>query len=163
MRITPAKVGFIVGFGAALGQALFKIIPPPAYGMCIACHVRDLVNWIIVKLFPIFYGGAFPGAPVSKTFPLLTIVGVLSGAFLAAKVNKEFRWKTMGITWQRPSIEFTWGMLVCIGALIMGGCPIRTTLKAAYLDITAMFGLVSLFIGVVLGCIVIRRLVKLTV
>ena len=163
MRLTAATVGFIIGFGAALGQAFFKIIPPPAYGVCIACHVRDLVNWLLVKTMPFIYGGKFFGAPISKVFPLLTILGVLIGAFIAAKVNQEFEWKTMRVTWQRPMLEFVWGVLVCNGALMMGGCPIRTTLKAAYLDITAMFGLVSLFIGVVLGCIVIKRLVRLSI
>jgi len=44
MRWTPAKVGFLVGFGAAIGQAFFKIIPPPAYGVCIACHVRLILD-----------------------------------------------------------------------------------------------------------------------
>jgi len=67
----------------------------------------------------------------------------------------------MRVWWQRPHVEFVWGMLVCIGALMMGGCPIRTTLKAAYLDLTAMFGLFSIFLGVFLGCKVIKHLVKL--
>ena len=162
MRWTAAKVGFIAGVGAVLGQAIFKVIPPPAYGICIACHVRDLVNWMIVKLFPGFYGGKFPGGPVSKNFPLLTIVGVVIGAFLAAKLNNEFRWKTMRVAWQRPWMEFIWGMLVCIGALTMGGCPIRTALKTAYLDITAAVALLSILIGVFLGCMLIKRLVKIT-
>jgi len=159
MKWTAAKVGFLIGFGAAIGQALFKIFPPPAYGICIACHARDLTNWIIFKIFPNFYG-KFIGAPISAKFPLLTIVGVIIGAFLAAKINKEFQLKTMRIWWQRPKTEFFWGMLVCIGALMMGGCPIRTTLKAAYLDITAIFGLISIFVGVILGCKLIKLLVR---
>lgn len=162
IKWTPAKVGFITGVGAVLGQAVFKVIPPPAYGICIACHVRDLVNWIVTKLSPAFYGGQFPGGPVSKNFPLLTIVGVVIGAFLAAKVNREFRWKTMRVAWQRPWIEFVWGILVCIGALTTGGCPVRTALKTAYLDITAAVALLSILVGVFLGCILIRRLVKIT-
>ncbi len=161
MRWTAAKVGFLVGLGAAIGQAFFKIIPPPAYGVCIACHVRDLVNWIILKIYPSFYSGKFIGGPVSAHFPLLTIVGVVIGAFLAAKVNKEFQWRTMRVWWQRPHVEFVWGMLVCIGALMMGGCPIRTTLKSAYLDFTAMFGLFSIFLGIFLGCFGLHRIYQL--
>ncbi|HDD35620.1 MAG TPA: cytochrome C [Candidatus Desulfofervidus auxilii] len=162
MQWTAARVGFLIGFLAVVGQALFKIIPPPAYGVCIACHMRDLINWVIFKIFPSFYG-KFVGAPVSTKFPLLTIIGIVLGAFLAANINKEFKLKAMRVWWQNPKMEFLWGMLVCIGALIMGGCPVRTTLKAAYLDITAIVGLVSIFIGVILGCLIIRRLVKISI
>lgn len=56
MRITPATAGFIVGFLAAALQAFFHVIPPPAYGICIACHMKDLVNWIL----------NMPRAPVSQ-------------------------------------------------------------------------------------------------
>ncbi len=161
MKWTPFNVGILIGLGAALGQALFKIIPPPAYGVCIACHMRDLINWIIFKIFPFFYGGKFVGAPVSASFPLLTIVGVFLGAFLAAKLNQEFKVKTMKVWWQKPGAEFLWGILVCIGALMMGGCPVRTTLKAAYLDVTAMIGLIAIFIGVCIGSSVVKKLIKI--
>ncbi len=148
MRITPAIVGLIAGFLAALLQAFFHVIPPPAYGVCIACHMRDFVNWLF----------SLPVAPVSKNIPVFTILGILLGAFIAARINGEFRWKVMRVPWQRPWMEFIWGMLVMIFALIMGGCPIRTALKTAYLDITAMIGLLSIFIGVFLGCITINIL-----
>ena len=161
MRWTAAKVGFVAGVGAVLGQAVFRVIPPPAYGICIACHVRDLVSWMVTRLSPEFYGGQFPGGPVSESLPLLTIVGVVIGAFVAAKANHEFRWKTMRVVWQRPWMEFLWGILVCIGALAMGGCPVRTALKTAYLDITAAVALLSILVGVFLGCVLIRRLVKI--
>ena len=100
-----------------------------------------------------------PVAPVSYHIPVLTIVGILIGAHIAARLNKEFRWKKMNIWWQKPAIEFLWGMAVMISALTMGGCPIRTALKSAYLDLTAIVGLVMIFIGVIVGCKVIRKIV----
>lgn len=163
MRLTAAVVGAISGFLAAAVQAFFHVIPPPAYGICIACHVRDLMNWIATHIYPIYglSGGKLiiPGGPVSYTFPLLTTIGVLIGAYMAANANKEFRWKVMRVSWQRPLPEFFWGMLVMISALIMGGCPIRTVLKTAYLDITAAIGLIMIGVGVFVGCQVLKRLV----
>lgn len=165
MRITPVIAGGIFGFLAVIGQAFFRVIPPPAYGICIACHMRDLVNWIAVHLYPIYGltgGGALkiPGGPVSYKFSLLTIVGILIGVYIAARVHKEFKWKTMRVSWQRPGPEFFWGMLVMISALTIGGCPIRTALKTVYLDLTAFIGLVMIFMGVVIGCEVIKRKVR---
>ena len=163
MRITAAKAGAAVGFLAALVQAFFHVIPPPAYGVCIACHMRDLVNWIVVHIYPIYgYTKAgmlsIPGAPVSYHIPLLTIVGVLIGAGAAAGINREFRWKTMKVTWQKPWVEFFWGIAVMVSALIMGGCPVRTALKAAYLDTAALIGLIMIFMGVIIGCQVIKKI-----
>jgi len=162
MRITAAIVGAIVGFLAAAAQAFFHVIPPPAYGVCIACHMRDLVNWVVVHIYPI-YGLAegalkIPGGPVSYKFPVLTILGVLIGAYIAARIHKEFRWKTMRVAWQKPKAEFFWGLLVMVSALTLGGCPIRTALKTAYLDITAFIGLVMIFVGVVIACQVLKRI-----
>lgn len=162
MRWTAARVGLIAGFLAAAAQAFFRVIPPPAYGICIACHMRDLVNWLVIRLYPLYGtvpGGArFVGAPVSKLVPVLTVVGALVGAHLAARRHGEFRFRAMRVPWQRPWAEFLLGMGVMVSALLMGGCPIRTALKSAYLDLTAMVGLVAIFLGVVLGCQLLRRL-----
>ena len=162
MRLTPAVAGLTVGFGAALLQAFFGVLPPPAYGICIACHMRDLVNWVLAHIYPI-YGlvkgsPKIPGAPVSHYMPVLTIVGILIGATVAARAHGEFRWKVMRVGWQRPWAEFFWGMGVMICALMMGGCPVRTALKTAYLDLTALIGEVMIFVGVAVGCQVLRKI-----
>jgi len=148
MRITPATAGFIVGFLAAALQAFFHVIPPPAYGICIACHMRDLVNWFL----------NMPRAPVSQNIPVLTTTGVILGAAFSAILNGEFRWKTMKVKWQRPWAEFFLGMGVMIFALLMGGCPIRTALKVAYLDLTALFGLFMIFAGVSVACFILKKI-----
>ncbi|AAB99618.1 hypothetical protein MJ_1590 [Methanocaldococcus jannaschii DSM 2661] len=85
MRISPLIAGLIGGFTAAILQALFKVFPPPAYGICIACHTRDLVNWIINHLFGTTLGMAL----VSKAFPVLTVVGIFIGALITTFIYKE--------------------------------------------------------------------------
>ena len=165
MKLTAAVAGAIVGFLAAAAQAFFHVFPPPVYGICIACHVRDMVNWIAAHISPL-YGltstGALiiPGGGVSYHIPLLTVVGVLAGATFAAGIYKEFRWKIMRVQWQKPWAEFVWGMLVMISALLAGGCPTRTALKVAYMDITAMIVLAMIFMGAIVACQIIKIMSK---
>ncbi|MCD6138327.1 MAG: cytochrome C [Deltaproteobacteria bacterium] len=163
MRLTATVAGGIFGLLGAAGQAFFHVIPPPAYGICIACHMRDLVNWIVAHIYPIYglKGGValvIPGGPVSYNFPVLTVGGILIGAVIAARVNREFRWKVMRVWWQKPWAEFFLGILVMVSALTFGGCPIRTALKAAYLDMTAILGLIMIGAGVFVGCQVLKKL-----
>ncbi|ACV24475.1 YeeE/YedE thiosulfate transporter family protein [Methanocaldococcus fervens] len=141
MRISPLVAGLVSGFVAALLQALFKVFPPPAYGICIACHTRDLVNWIVNNAF----GTSLGLAPVSKVIPVLTVVGIFIGALIAAFVHKEFKIKQT----HNPAIGFILGILVINFALLMGGCPVRETLRTAYGDIIAFISLIAMFIGVV--------------
>ncbi len=159
--MSPFWVGLIVGVGAALLQAFLKVLPPPAYGVCIACHMRDLVNWVLIRIWPI-YGVSegvpkFVGADVSKDLPVLTIVGILVGAFLSALVNREFKLRSMKFGPQRPLSEFFIGMGVMVSALLMGGCPLRTALKSAYLDLTAIIALGMILVGVIVGSEVLKR------
>lgn len=159
--MTPFRVGLVVGVGAAVVQAFFGVLPPPAYGMCIACHMRDLVNWLLVRLWPV-YGVVdgvpkFIGAGVSLGVPVLTVVGVFLGALVAALRHGEVRLRVMRFGPQRPFWELLIGSGMMISALLMGGCPIRTALKAAYLDIMALIALGMIFLGVVCGCEVLKR------
>jgi len=159
--MSPFWVGLIVGVGAAVVQAFFKVLPPPAYGVCIACHMRDLVNWVFIRIWPI-YGVSegvpkFLGADVSKVLPVFTIVGILVGAFLSALVNREFKLRSMKFGPQRPLSEFFIGMGVMVSALLMGGCPLRTALKSAYLDLTAIIALGMILVGVIVGSEVLKR------
>ncbi|AIJ05136.1 hypothetical protein JH146_0285 [Methanocaldococcus bathoardescens] len=143
MRISPLTAGLIGGFTAAMLQALFKVFPPPAYGICIACHTRDLVNWIVNHLF----GTSLGLAPVSKVFPVLTVVGIFIGALIGAFAHKEFKLKQT----HNPVIGFILGILVINFALLMGGCPVRETLRTAYGDIVALISLIAMFAGVVVA------------
>ncbi|AEF96749.1 cytochrome c [Methanotorris igneus] len=143
MRISPLVAGLIGGFSAALLQAFFKVSPPPAYGICIACHTRDLVNWIVNAIS----GSTLFVAPVSKVFPVLTVVGIFVGAFIAANVHKEFKIKQT----HNPIVGFVLGVLVVIFALLMGGCPLRETIRTAYGDVIALISLIAMFAGVIVA------------
>lgn len=155
-------VGAVVGFGAVVVQVFFKVYPPPAYGLCVACHMRDVVNWLVVRLWPVYgvVGGQpkFEGAPVSEVFPVLTVLGILGGAFLAAKVNGELRPRVLRVSAQKPLWEFLIGVGAMCSALLMGGCPVRTALKVACLDLAAVVALGMVFLGVIVGSELIKRI-----
>ena len=43
--VTAVPMGITAGLLAVLADAIFDVRPPEAYGICMACHARDLVNW----------------------------------------------------------------------------------------------------------------------
>ena len=45
--ISPWIAGAVIGFLAASLQYIAQMTKPPAYGFCMACHARDLINTII--------------------------------------------------------------------------------------------------------------------
>ncbi len=99
-KITPLVAGLAAGFSAAILQAFFKITAPPAYGICIACHTKDLINWILDKLLGMklfvapVYKDAAANIVASNYAPVLTVVGIFVGALIAANIHKEFKLKT---------------------------------------------------------------------
>ena len=151
--ITPMGVGLFVGILATTAQALFGVSPPPAYGICIACHTRDLVNWTVNNLFKTQLGLA----PISKVLPLMTPLGILIGALVSAVQGREFKIRTT----INPIFEFILGMLIMIFALTLGACPMRTVLRVAYGDLTAFIGFLSIASGVVVGSIFLRWSVRI--
>src|SRR5437763_10054146 len=104
VRVTAAATGITGGLLAVIVGSLFDVRPPDAYGLCMACHARDLVNWTVNAAA----GTHLAVAPASLVFPVLTTVGVLLGALLAARTSGEFRW-------QRPEPllkTFVYGIVV---------------------------------------------------
>ncbi|MEX2729304.1 MAG: hypothetical protein Q6353_018760, partial [Candidatus Sigynarchaeum springense] len=88
----PVFLGVLIGFLAALFQALFiSAGGPPAYGFCVACHTRDMVDALWNALFSTTLAVAIPGSI------MLTMLGVFLGGFSSAKLNKEFKIKTSSI------------------------------------------------------------------
>ncbi len=145
---TPVFVGALVGILAAAVQGLLASAGgPEAYGFCVACHTRDLVNSAVNALA----GTSLTVAPISKNavLPFLTIVGVLIGALAAARVNGEFRVKKGSLT------SYAWyaagGVLFMVFALLMGGCPYRVALRVGYIDIVAVIGLAGIVAGIIAG------------
>jgi len=143
MKISPLQTGLVGGFSAILLEVLFKVSPPQAYGLCVACHTRDLVNWIVNHLA----GTALGMAPVSKFLPVLTVVGLLIGALAGAIIHKDFQIrKTHNLV-----SGLIIGFLVMNFALLMGGCPIRMALRTGYGDLVALLGVLAIGVGVIVA------------
>ncbi len=140
--------GLITGALAAIVQLFFNVYPPYAYGLCVACHARDLVNWLVNA----GTGLNLSVAGVSVVAPVLTVIGLVLGAFIGSKQNREFRLKKT----KNPLTMFILGFLVMISALILGACPLRTILRIAYGDIIAIIG----FVGIVIGVLISVQLLK---
>jgi hypothetical protein len=148
-RVTAVVYGVVAGLLAVGVQVFFKVQPPPAYGICMACHPRDMVSWLVNNLF----GANWEIAPVSVVFPLLTTVGVLIGAFIAAQRNGEIRWISLGKNWQ----SFIYGLLVMNAAIVVLGCPTRLVLFSAYGEILAVLGVVGVAVGITIGTVLLER------
>lgn len=141
--MTAVHMGIVAGVLAVAAGAFFEVRPPEAYGVCMACHGRDLVNWTI----NVVAGTHLTVAPASLVFPLLTTVGVLLGALLGATTSGEFRWWT-----PESSLKaFVYGLLVMNLALLAGGCSIRLLLRTAAGEALGMVGFGGMVAGVVLG------------
>lgn len=144
----PLIVGLLIGVLAALVQGLLiSAGGPEAYGFCVACHTRDVVNVGVNAVA----GTKLAVAPISQNavLPVMTVIGVLMGAFLSAKVYTEFRTKTGAF------LSYFWyllgGVFFMVFALFMGGCPYRTALRTGYGDAIAFIGLLAIITGVLIG------------
>ena len=142
-RVSPLIAGGVMGSGAALVQAFFQVIPPPAYGICMVCHPKDLFNWISDHVF----GTSFGNVSVSVAVPVLTVLGIVIGAFIAARIHGEFKIERA----REPIFHFITGFLVINFGLILGSCPIRILIVSGYGSLIGMVGLICLIAGVVFG------------
>lgn len=143
VRVTAVQMGIVAGVLAVAGGAFFEISPPAAYGVCMACHGRDLVNWLLNAGL----GTRLTVAQASAVFPLLTTVGVLAGALIGARSSGEFRWRTP----EHPLKTFVYGVLVMNFALLAAGCSIRLLLRVAAGEPLGLAGFGAMVIGVVLA------------
>ncbi len=109
VRVTAVPMGIVAGVLAVAAGAFFGVRPPEAYGVCMACHGRDLVNWTINLLAHTH----LEVAQASLVYPVLTTIGVLLGAVLGARISGEFRWQNP----ESPLKTFTYGGLVMNCAL----------------------------------------------
>jgi hypothetical protein len=144
----PLYVGLAIGILAALVQVLLiSAGGPEAYGFCVACHTRDVVNVAVNDIA----GTKLAVAAISQNaiLPVMTVIGVLIGAFVSARYYSEFRTKTGGIA------SYVWyllgGIFFMSFALFMGGCPYRIGLRIGYGDVVAFIGVIAIIIGVLVG------------
>ncbi len=148
MSVTPFRAGIVLGLGAALVQAYFKVIPPLAYGMCMVCHPKDFFNWVADHLFGLSWNYSL----ASTNWPLLTVIGVVLGAFVAAARHGELSLRPARQQWS----FFLNGFLMINFGLILGSCPIRIVVLSAYGDWTGIIGWVCVVIGVVIASAILR-------
>lgn len=142
----PAFLGILIGILAALIQSLIiSAGGPEAYGFCVACHTRDLTNAIVTA----FKSGDLGLAPISAVTPVLTIIGVLIGGYIAAIRKKEFKIKKGSIL--SYILYFFGGIAVLNFALLVGACPYRLALRFAYGDLVALIGVLSIGGGGAVG------------
>lgn len=149
LSISPLAMGGVAGFLAVVVGAFFAVNPPEAYGLCMACHARDLVNWSLNQTTDshLFV------APASALFPVLTVVGVLIGAFVAAVSSGEFRLRTL----DNPVKTFILGVLVMNFALLAAGCSFRLALRAANGEPLGLAGFAAFCFGVIGAALWLKR------
>jgi hypothetical protein len=149
IRVTGLQAGIVLALvGVGLG-AFFQVRPPDAYGVCMACHGRDLVDSVANTLT----GSRLTVAPASLVFPLLTVVGVVIGGFIAAVVSGEFRFRRP----TRPRRSFAYGVLVMNFALLAAACSIRLLLRTSAGDVLGLIGFLAMAAGVLLATVWLRR------
>jgi hypothetical protein len=153
-RVKTWQAGLIVGFLSALAQYVYNFMPksvegvaayklaPVAYGFCMFCHVRDIVNTFMRNAFSFM-----TPAPISTIIPALTIVGLLLGAYVSAISTKSFNVRRT----VNPALAFVYGLLVASFAAILGACPIRIVLRAAYIDVIAFVGVAAMIVGAIVA------------
>jgi len=148
IKVSPLAAGLTLGVGAALVQAYFDVFPPVADGFCFICHPRDLVNWVSNALF----GTEWAVSAMSSVYPVLTLVGVMLGAFVASLLAKEFKWRPA-----RDRIKhFALGFVTVICGILLAACPIRIVLQSAYGDPLGIVGWVFVIVGVVTATLFLR-------
>jgi hypothetical protein len=135
--------GFLAG--AALGVlavvASGLLTPagaPPAYGICVACHGRDLLAGLGLSRL-VGQAAAGPGSGV-----VLTTVGLLLGAALAAALNGERRRRPA----RRPVQSLVLGAATMCASLLALGCTTRLVLRAAYGDGLAVWSLLGVAVAI---------------
>lgn len=149
MRITALMTGVVAAFLAVVAQAYFTLGPPAAYGICIVCHGRDLVHWVLNNAFNL----QLPLTLVAKRAPLFTVVGILIGASMASLINSEFK-----LQWIEDKVTaFLTGMIVMVSGLAISACPMRLLLRTAYGDFVALTGVVFLILGITAGTFYLKR------
>lgn len=133
----PIITGIAVG---VLAPILVKLGNPGNMGICVACFSRDIAGAL----------GLHRAAAVQYIRP--EIIGFVLGSLVAALLLREFKPRTGSA----PVARFLLGMFAIIGALVFLGCPWRAYLRLGGGDWNAIFGILGLLGGIVLGVVFLR-------
>jgi hypothetical protein len=137
---------------AVVAGSWLGVSPPAAYGLCSACHGRDLTDWLLNHL----EGARLYVSQAGASWPLLTVVGLVLGSFVAARRNGEFGSVNLG----GNARQFLFGAVVMSAALFVGGCPTRLIIRTGYGDLSGLLALGGVAAGVVLGTLTLRAVAR---
>ncbi|PKL08963.1 MAG: YedE-related selenium metabolism membrane protein [Spirochaetae bacterium HGW-Spirochaetae-7] len=143
MGFLASKPGIVVT-GAVIGilaPILVHFGNPGNMGICVACFERDIAGAL----------GLHRAAIVQYLRP--EIPAFILGSFIAALLAKE--WKPR--TGSAPLVRFVLGAFAMIGALVFLGCPWRAWLRLAGGDWNAIFGILGLISGILVGVLFLKR------
>jgi hypothetical protein len=147
--MTGLQAGVVMALAAVAAGVFFEVRPPEAYGICMVCHGRDLVNSVANGVT----GSRLTVAPASLVFPLLTVVGVLLGAWIAAVMSGEYKWRPP----KKPVKNFLHGLIVMNAGLLAAGCSTRLLLRTAAGDLAGAAGFGAMAAGVVVATLWLRK------
>jgi len=137
-RWGPILTGGVIGI---IATVLVKLGNPGNMGICMVCFSRDIAGAL----------GLHNASSVQYIRP--EIIGGLLGAFIAALAFREFKPRTGSA----PVVRFFLGMFAAFGALVFLGCPWRAYLRLAGGDWNAIFGIMGLIVGIIIGIFFLRR------
>ncbi|MDI6768904.1 MAG: YedE family putative selenium transporter [Anaerolineales bacterium] len=136
-RWGPILTGIAVG---VLAPILVKLGNPGNMGICVACFGRDIAGAL----------GLHRASVVQYLRP--EIIGFVLGSLAAALIFREFKPRTGSA----PVARFFLGVFAMIGALVFLGCPWRAYLRLSGGDWNAIFGILGLMAGILLGIVFLR-------
>ena len=145
-RVIGPTAWVLGGAGLFIGAVAAWLVSqgnPGNMGLCIACFLRDITGF--------FVGGTTGQAAVAYIRP--EIIGIVLGAMGAALVTKEFRPRGGS----QPVLRFVLGFIFMMGALIFLGCTVRAWLRLGGGDLTALWGVLGILIGAIVGVVFLRR------
>lgn len=149
VRVSATTYGVVAGLLAVGSQVVLHLEPPSAYAICMTCHPRDMVAWVVNHLT----GAGWEIAPVSASVPLLTTLGLLIGAYVAARRHGEVRPVSLGRGWR----SLACGVLVMNVGLALLGCPTRLVLLSAYGEGLAVVAVIGMLAGITIGTLLLKR------
>lgn len=150
LKISPFATGLAIGIWIALAQAFVGVDPPLVYGFCFLGHPSDLQNWLINSIT----GLGLYVRPVSLDIPVLTVIGVLAGAYMASKRHPDLSGRKRII--REPVNNYMIGFAAANFGLLLGHCPIYVAAATAYGSLLLAIGLGSIFVGVALAVLYVR-------
>ncbi|MCL4555152.1 MAG: YedE-related selenium metabolism membrane protein [Actinobacteria bacterium] len=137
---------FVGGAGIFIGVVASWLVSqgnPGNMGVCVACFLRDITG---------FFAGVATGQ-AGTAYIRPEIIGIILGAVAAAALTREFRPRGGSGT----LLRFVLGFIFMVSALIFLGCTVRAWLRLAGGDLNAIWGILGIVAGVVVGIMILKR------